>query len=180
MFWLPELHARTVILTPSLPDPPIDAIVFDPDAWFGAVAERRSADGLHLLLRDGRSTHRLWLPGPPARGTAVDSALSLDVTAPLRAEATLRFWRLLREGRPQAPPILPTQRRDRLVASLRALDGRSEGASYREIAEVLFGADRIREESWKTSSIRDRTIRLVRSGLALMRGGYRRLLGPRR
>ena len=87
MFWLPELHARTVILTPSLPDPPADAIVFDPDAWLGAVAARRSADGLHLLLRDGRSTHRLWLPGPPARGTAVDATLSLDATAPLRAEA---------------------------------------------------------------------------------------------
>jgi hypothetical protein len=135
---------------------------------------------LHLLLRDGRSTHRLWLPGPPARGTPVDATLSLDETAQLRAEATLRFWHLVRGGRPQVPLILPTQRQARLVASLRAVDGRSEGASYREIAEILFGVDRICEESWKTSSLRDRTIRLVRSGLALMRGGYRRLLGPRR
>jgi hypothetical protein len=180
VFWLPELHAGTVILTPSLPDPPTDAIIFDPETWPGAVAEHRSADGLHLLLHDGRSTHRLWLPDPAARGTAVDAALSLDVTTPLRAEATLRFWRLLRDGRPQAPPILPTQRRARLVASLRAVDGRLEGASYREIAEALFGRGRVDQESWKTSSIRDRTIRLVRGGVALVRGGYHRLLGPRR
>lgn len=180
MFWLPDLHARTVILTLSLPDPPAEAIVFDPEIWPGAVAEHRSSDGLHLLLRDGRSTHRLWLPSPPARGTTVDATLALDVTAPFRAEATLRFWHLVRSGQPQAPPMLPMQRRERFVASLRALDGRSEGASYREIAEALFGPERVDQESWKTSSIRDRTIRLVRGGLALMRGGYRRLLGPRR
>jgi len=131
-------------------------------------------------LHDGRGTHHLWLPDPPARGTAVDATLSLDLTAPLRAEATLRFWHLVRDSRPQAPPILPMQRRARLVESLRAVDGRSEGASYRDIAEALFGRERVDQESWKTSSVRDRTIRLVRGGLALVRGGYRRLLGPRR
>jgi hypothetical protein len=169
-----------VILTRSLPDFCTDAILFDPETWPGAVTEHRSPGGLHLLLHDGRSTHRLWLPDPPARGASVGAALVLDKTTPLRAEATLRFWRLLQDGHPQAPPILPMQRRSRLVSSLCALDGRAEGASYRDIAEALFGRDRVDRENWKTSSVRDRTIRLVRSGLVLMRGGYRRLLGPRR
>ena len=43
-------------------------------------------------------------------------------------------------------------------------------------AEVLFGARRLEREAWKTSSLRDRTIRLVKGGLALMRTGYRKLL----
>ncbi|HAR25926.1 MAG TPA: hypothetical protein DCS46_16425, partial [Bradyrhizobium sp.] len=61
---------------------------------------------------------------------------------------------------------------------LRALDARTDGSTYREIAEVLFGAGRISERDWKTHDLRNRTIRLVQSGLALMRGGYRALLRP--
>lgn len=50
------------------------------------------------------------------------------------------------------------------------------GASYRDIAESLFGSQRVGEEPWKTSPLRDSTIRLVRGGVALMRGGYRKFL----
>ena len=53
---------------------------------------------------------------------------------------------------------------------------RVEGNSYRVIAEGLFGAKRIPEQAWKTHDLRNRTIRLVQSGFALMRGGYRELL----
>ena len=59
---------------------------------------------------------------------------------------------------------------------LRALDGRNDGSTYRAIAEGLFGKKRIPERSWKTHDLRNRTIRLVQGGLALMRGGYRELL----
>jgi hypothetical protein len=52
-------------------------------------------------------------------------------------------------------------------------------ASYREIAEVLFGTRRLEREAWKTSSVRDRTIRLVKGGRALIRAGYRKLLRGR-
>jgi len=41
---------------------------------------------------------------------------------------------------------------------------------------VLFGARRVEGEMWKTSSLRDRTIRLVKGGLVLMQAGYRKLL----
>jgi hypothetical protein len=55
------------------------------------------------------------------------------------------------------------------------------GNNYRVIAEVLFGIERIPERAWKTHDLRNRTIRLVQSGFALMRGGYRELLRhPRR
>jgi hypothetical protein len=59
---------------------------------------------------------------------------------------------------------------------VRALDGRSSGASYREIAAVLFETHRRSATEWKTSSIRAQTIRLVKDAQMMMRGGYLRLL----
>ncbi len=40
----------------------------------------------------------------------------------------------------------------------------------RAIAEGLFGAKHISERAWKTQDLGNRTIRLVQSGFALMRG----------
>jgi hypothetical protein len=60
--------------------------------------------------------------------------------------------------------------------TLRALDARQQGNSYRKIAVVLFGLKQISERAWKTHDLRSRTIRLVRSGFALIRGGYLDLL----
>ena len=64
----------------------------------------------------------------------------------------------------------------RPVNTLRALDGHLSGASYRAIAECLFGSAQLDAEPWKSSSVRDATIQLVRNGVALMRGGYRKFL----
>jgi hypothetical protein len=60
--------------------------------------------------------------------------------------------------------------------ALRALDGRLDDATYREIASALFGAAVISAGAWKSHDVRDRTIRLVRFGISMMRGGYRQLL----
>ena len=105
--------------------------------------------------------------------------MPLDDDLPTRAEAALRLWGRIggqAAGHGREPLALTRQRRDRLVFMVRALDGHLAEASYRQIAEVLFGARRLEREVWKTSSLRDRTIRLVKGGLALMRAGYRKLL----
>ena len=103
--------------------------------------------------------------------------IPLDGDFPGRAAAASRVWARMHGRAPgEAPGSLTKQRRDRLILMLRALDGHLAAASYREIAEVLFGVSRLEREPWKTSSLRDRTIRLVNGGLALMRDGYRKLL----
>jgi hypothetical protein len=104
--------------------------------------------------------------------------LPLDNDFEIRVHATRRFWRVL-NGRPAGPAFHepPPQCRQRLALAVRALDGRIEGNSYRAIAEGLFGAKHIPEWAWKAHDLRNRTIRLVQSGFALMRGGYRE---PRR
>jgi hypothetical protein len=54
--------------------------------------------------------------------------------------------------------------------------GHLDQASYREIADALFGTEAVARYAWKTSSIRGQTIRLVNDAVRIMRGGYRKLL----
>ncbi|MCY1302836.1 hypothetical protein D9M70_525180 [compost metagenome] len=63
---------------------------------------------------------------------------------------------------------------------LQAVDGRANSASYREIASVIYGRERVASEPWKTSALRDATMDLVKDGLAMIVGGYRNLLRHRR
>ena len=61
--------------------------------------------------------------------------LPLDQLFEIRASAAVRLWRCLSGRKPgRDPAALPKARRDRLILGLRALDGRLEDASYRDIA----------------------------------------------
>jgi hypothetical protein len=59
--------------------------------------------------------------------------------------------------------------------TLQALDATLAGASLREIAEGLFGAEAVTAGWYADGGLRSRVRRLVGRGRALMRGGYRRL-----
>jgi hypothetical protein len=134
-----------------------------------------------IILADPDGDHHLVAGAiDPAQPLAV--LLPLDDNFHIRAEAALRFQRLL-FGRaagplPRALTLTPRHRL-RLVRMVRALDGRFSGASYREIAGVLFDTPRQSATEWKTSSIRAQTIRLVKDAQAMMHGGYLRLLAGR-
>ncbi|WP_245285218.1 DUF2285 domain-containing protein [Bradyrhizobium sp. WSM3983] len=141
---------------------------------------RRASDGWHAILRVGAVEHRVWLKEPPAIGANYAAELPFDGNFDARAYAARRLWRAM-HGRRQGPAFheLSRQRRERLSAAIRALDAHAAGSTYRAIAEALFGKARIPDRAWKTHDLRNRTIRLVQSGLALMRGGYRQLLRPK-
>ena len=103
--------------------------------------------------------------------------LPLDQFFENRAIAAIRLWRGLAGRNPGPDPgVLPKARRDRLILALRALDGWLDDATYREIASALFGDAGVSDRGWKSHDLRDRTIRLVRFGLGMMRSGYCRLL----
>ena len=61
---------------------------------------------------------------------------------------------------------------------LRALDLRHGGATYRQIAVELGRDDatRLSASDWKMSASRSFVVRLVRDGIAMMNGDYRKLL----
>ena len=70
---------------------------------------------------------------------------------------------------------MPAQLRRFHILSLRALDARLRGESYRTIAEVLLGF-RGSKEDWEVDPRKNQARRLVAHGLKMMRGGYRLLL----
>lgn len=140
---------------------------------------RKAADGWHVVLRIHGTKHHLWLKQAPQFGATYAFKLLPDPEFEIRAHAAYRFWRAINGRSPGAPfHHLSAQRRKRFALALRALDLRMDGASYRAIAEVLFGSRRVSERAWKTHDLRSRVIRLVQAGLALMRRGYRALLRP--
>ena len=177
VFWRADELASVIVLAPAanaISTPSIALADLPAD-----IIRRDAEDGTHLIVRGDVTYHQLMVIGPHVDAAPLAAVIPLDVTAPQRADAALRFWRFVANGMRRTRPS-PLRRRDRLIAALRALDASLSGASYRDIADGLFDPSRIPAEPWKTASLRDTVIRLVRTGFAMMRGDYRRLLGPRR
>lgn len=141
-------------------------------------AERDSPEGRHAL-DPTIPTQLLFLPGT-ASDEPLAALIPFDDDTPDRIEAVTRAWRAW-YGRsvPRDTRMTPDQRR-RLRLKLQAADGRTNGASYREIGIAIFGEARVFAEPWKTSSLRDTVIELVQGGFDLIAGGYLKLLRHRR
>lgn len=139
---------------------------------------RAAEDGTwHGLWRWAEVDHQFWLSDPPpGTKTTYVVLLPLDALLEHRAEAVLRFWRA-QERRPvgESHHVLPAQTRNRHILILRALDGRTDGASYRKIAETLLGF-RGNKTDWESDPRKNQTRRLVADGTHYVRGGYRDLL----
>lgn len=106
--------------------------------------------------------------------------IPLDDDIPGRIEALNRLWHA-RQGKRVPPDTrITAQRRRRMRLMMQASDGRARGASYRVIADVLFGVERVDTYPWKTSPLRDQVIGLVEGGSGLIAGGYMRLFRHRR
>ncbi len=73
---------------------------------------------------------------------------------------------------------LTAYRLARLDQMLRALDLHRGGATYRQIAAELGREDatKLSASDWKMSASRSFVVRLVRDGIAMMNGDYRKLL----
>ena len=140
---------------------------------------RQGPDGWHAIVPLAGAIHRLYLPEIPATGSPVRAELPFDANFDIRLLAANRFWSAMKGRRLGRPPLaLPHHRRRRFILRLRALDGWLAGNNYREIAIGLFGKERVVGRPWKDNELRSLIIRLVKSALALMRGGYRALLRP--
>ena len=105
----------------------------------------------------------------------VVNSISISTAAsPMRKPMS---WTRALSGRPAGPDYraLPAQLRQWHILSLRALDARLRGESYRAIAEVVLGF-RGTKEDFEVDARKNKARRLVAHGIKMMRGGYRLLL----
>nr|WP_292156243.1 DUF2285 domain-containing protein [Mesorhizobium sp.] len=138
-----------------------------------------SPQGFHAIRDSGIATQLLLLPGSAA-SRSLTALIPLDSQTLGRVEALVRLWRSCHR-RPVPPDTRMTiQQRRRLRLMMQAADGRKNGASYREIATAFYGAGRVASNPWKTSSLRDTVIGLVKGGGAMISGGYLQLLRHRK
>ncbi len=138
---------------------------------------RAAADGWHGIWQVDGVTHQFWLPDAvPDAAAFYAVTLPMDSFLELRAHAARRLWRSL-NGRAPGPDFraVPVQLRQWHILSLRALDARLHGESYRTIAEILLGFEGTKED-FENDPRKNKARRLVAHGIRMMRGGYRLLL----
>jgi hypothetical protein len=172
-------HDRGVLAVRADPAAPDDPDHVRLDALPGKTTLIVSGDRQHLLISDGAHQLRLDIHGTLLEGPV---RLHYQLAGTVGIEAKLhtlrRLLALLRLGRFARGLEIVEPRVDRWVLMLRAYDLGQAGASQREIAASLFGAERVACE-WRTTSdsLRLRVQRLLRDAAAMVDGGYLALLG---
>ena len=176
IFWIPRLQPEAVLLSAASSGDGSAAAPVDLTHLPG-VDLRRASDGWHGIWRAGGIDHRFWLVQEPSGTTAVYNViLPYDALYELRSHAARRMRRAF-DGRSPGRPFwtMPNQLKEFHILTLRALDARQLGESYRIIAEVLLGF-RGTKTDWESDPRKNKARRLVASGQRMMRGGYRTLL----
>lgn len=180
VFWLPHMSRRTIRARCNLNVSSHSADVMR----LGSFRTRRAAvagvDGVSVVtMKSGDARTNLVAHGWPVLTRPARVTFELDGFDELTARIDcLRMLQKLADPASTIPdPPLPSAVANRLRQALLALDGSLAGASYRQIATTIFGAEHVRRD-WDAASrfLKERTRRLVAKGHALMNGGYRDLL----
>lgn len=138
---------------------------------------RQASDGWHGIWQVDGIVHQFWLPhAVPDAAAFYGTFLPMDAFYDLRSHAARRLYRSLNGRSPGRDfRALPAQLRQWHILSLRALDARLRGESYRAIAKVLLGFSGTKED-FEIDPCKNKARRLVAHGIKMMRGGYRVLL----
>lgn len=175
--WSPQVRPQAVPLCAVEHQHAADAQQIVALAHLSSIDLRQAPDGWHGIWHADGVEHQFWIrDGHPDAATFYEARLPMDEFMELRAHAVRRFWRSLKGRTPGTEyRSIPTQLRDWHIQSLRALDARLIGESYRTVAEVLFGF-RGTKEDFEVDPRKNKARRLVAHGMKMMRGGYRLLL----
>ncbi|ALC11405.1 DUF2285 domain-containing protein [Sphingopyxis sp. 113P3] len=176
--WLPANDTSAVFLGPA---PAGLAEDTDPQPTFDAAYRIGDHDEDILLydLGDGQSVQLVIETATP-----VDRPLAAII--PLGRDGFDRVRSLCRllatlHGRAIPPDTrLTAQHRLRLRRMLQCFDGYRNGATQREIAQVIFHIARLDRQAWQDASARHAIKTLLRDARAMIAGGYRALLRHRR
>ncbi len=148
--------------------------------WDWPGHKRMTFDGKRFLFTVRVGTHdlRMALDETVYDGQPVAYLIPSDAHALTYLKAIERQRRLT-ESAPPPKPI--AQARPNRISTmhmhcLQAIDGEFAGANHREIAEVLFGAERVSKEWGTDSELRVRIRHLLKRARDYKDGEYRRLL----
>ena len=176
IFWHPTVKKHTVKCQ-SKPSHDIAAEMLSLESFCGRRAVLMGPGHEHITIRAPRmSADLINQSGTLLIGSSNVTFLHEGIGAVSRHHETLRILERLTEktaNEDRAPEPTHSKYRDYLVA----LDGRLAGRSYRDIAGILYGPDRI-GPYWTDDSrgYKSKVIRAAKCGLALTNGGYRELL----
>jgi len=137
--------------------------------------------GIHLELQFSRSRSplRVHLDDSIEVGKPFAYVIRADKLLRARIASACRFSDALTRRRKakNAPKTIPSNRRRLTHArTLQALDGEAAGASHREIAAAIFGADDVARRWSPDSELRAQVRYLLRRGRGFVNGQYRALL----
>ncbi|WP_088343810.1 MULTISPECIES: DUF2285 domain-containing protein [Rhodomicrobium] len=164
------------------------AAIAGPDTSEAALFAPDLPGAVHLLIDDRKRSHLLLVCGPLALQLLIEGAdllsgpVSLNFITRGIAELAPAIDKLsmLRRILACSSQFRHAQRSWstqtlRLRNALIALDGHAAGASYREIATVIFGKERVARD-WPDPSLKDRVRRSLSRGQAYINGRYRTLI----
>ncbi|RTL71434.1 MAG: DUF2285 domain-containing protein [Hyphomicrobiales bacterium] len=176
--WIPEFARRptfqlTARTTPKSADgidiralPSVEHILLD------------AAGRQHVTLRGVHGRVWITIVGAPVVPAPITLCLSLGHADDIVQKAG-QLWRLGQAlSASNKLPDLTTHRSahsKRLRDALITLDGRRAGATFRQIASLIYGPERV-ERDWPGAGLKVRIRRDFQRGLALCNGGYRDLL----
>ena len=177
VFWLPSRNASVLRMYAAPANAKLDTALFDLRNQLCPVSLLIMPDGMQHALFHG-SGHGVQLA---VSGASLLEPVYLLADSVLgRREAKLRIEALRRyndfiAGAPPQPPAY--EQTERLRNVLQALHGSLAGASHRDIAVALFGAERVKAD-WNDpgENLRDCVRRAVKRGRDLMNGGYLKFL----
>lgn len=175
VLWDPEVCAHVLPLWIHRPSHYVQTLTRGVTADVTIV---RDGDSWHVRIANGGRCLQLFVQSTSLRTPEVmTAAIVPHHWMASRAGALADYNEALALGRLRPLRRRTSGRSARLTAVLRALDAALAEASYRDIAEALFGAHRVqRDWSDPGENLRDRVRRAISAGRRLSAHGYRRLL----
>lgn len=182
LIWCADLDPGT-LAAEACPAQASNPDAVDPATWRPWLSVTASPEGgEHAVLSDGWRHIRLDVTGGTLSGGPVVLHYRLFGTVAARTKL-LPLRRLIAfalHRRFQRSLFPPDPRIERWLAALRVHDALVAGASLRDVAVVLYGAERVAADwSGESDSMRSRVRRLASEARRLARGGYRMLLRRR-
>jgi hypothetical protein len=130
----------------------------------------------HLLIRTSERSLTIRVTGHRASRAPV--CLKFVISAQARVKETAAMLALYPDLLTMRPRWIKKTSEQMLTRdAFIAFDGRAAGASHREVAEVIYGRKRVREEwSGRGCSMKERVRRALAKGQALYNGGHWKLV----